>query len=138
VRARPGAGEEDRGKARERAEGALREVRGGADLAEVARRVSDDDGFGGGDLGFIDPGRLPVEVQRALGALQDGEVSEVIESPDGFSVVRIEERRGGDRVPEAEVREGIRQHLAQRKGAEAIQERLASPRRKATIEYGRR
>lgn len=138
VSVKPGEPEEAKAKARARAEEALAKIRGGADFAEVARQTSDDDGFGGGDLGFIVPERLPEEVQQALGSLADGEVSNAIEAPDGFHVVRVEERRGGDLVAEETVREPIREHLLRQRREEAVRERISRLREKGKIEYGSR
>jgi peptidyl-prolyl cis-trans isomerase SurA len=85
------------------------EIKGGMEFERVAKRESMDAATKdlGGDLGWRKRGDLPIELERymfGLLALKQGEVSQVIESPFGFHLLRI------DRVnPPAEVK--VRQIL---------------------------
>jgi len=60
----------------------------GADLCDLTARFSDDpeNRLVCGDLGWIEPGLLRPEVEKAVFALQPGEVSPVIESDYGFHI----------------------------------------------------
>lgn len=79
---------------RARAEAVTARVRGGADFATVARELSEDAASreAGGDLGSVQPGTLPEELERAIDALAVGAVSEPVRGPGGFHVLRVSER----------------------------------------------
>jgi hypothetical protein len=81
---------------------ALEQVRtrvvGGARFEDVARQVSQDPGSAGngGDLGFFARGEMVQPFEDAVLALQPGEVSQVVETPMGLHIIRLEERRVQD------------------------------------------
>ena len=67
----------------------------GADFAEMAKRHSGDPGSAasGGDLGWVDKGKLVSEYERAAYELQSGEYSQPIETPFGFHIIQTIEKR---------------------------------------------
>lgn len=71
-------------------------VDGGADFAEIARKNSDDPGSGraGGELGWAPRGTFVPAFEAAAYRLDIDEVSDVVESPFGFHVIQLLERRG--------------------------------------------
>ena len=71
-------------------------VDGGADFATLARKQSDDPGSGrqGGELGWAPRGTFVPEFEAAAYRLDVNEVSDVVESPFGFHVIQLLERRG--------------------------------------------
>jgi peptidyl-prolyl cis-trans isomerase SurA len=82
-------------KLRQRAEEALKQVRSGADFAKVAVALSDaPDGLQGGDMGWRSRDRLPDLYLNALEKMHPAEVSEVLQSPAGFHLVRLADQRG--------------------------------------------
>lgn len=62
----------------------------GADFAEMAKTYSQDRGTKGrgGSMGFITTGRYPYKFEEAAFALQPGEISEVVESPVGYHLIK--------------------------------------------------
>lgn len=66
----------------------------GEDFAALAREYSDDPGSGaqGGDLGTFGRGRMVPSFEEAAFALEEGEVSEPVESPYGLHVIQVQER----------------------------------------------
>lgn len=68
----------------------------GADFAELAKKNSDDPGSaaGGGDLGFVKRGVFYPEFESAAFKLKSGELSNVVESPVGFHIIELLEKRG--------------------------------------------
>lgn len=81
---------------RERAEQALAQVRGGADFRQVAAAFSDGpEAMQGGQIGWREAERLPTLFVEALRPLQAGQVSGLLRSPNGFHILRLNERRGG-------------------------------------------
>lgn len=80
---------------RARAEQALAQIRGGTDFRQVAASFSDaPDAVQGGAFGWREITRLPAIFAEAVKDLKTGEVSGVLRSPNGFHIVRVNERRG--------------------------------------------
>ncbi len=78
-----------------RAEQALAQIKGGADFRQVAASFSDaPDAVQGGTLGWRDSTRLPTIFAETVKDLRAGEISAVLRSPNGFHIVRVNERRG--------------------------------------------
>ena len=69
---------------------------GGEDFGSLAEQYSDDPGSAieGGDLGFFGRGMMVAPFEAAAFALESGGISDVIQSPFGLHVIRLEERRG--------------------------------------------
>lgn len=84
-----------RDSVRQLAESLRQQAMAGADFAALATEYSQDPGSAarGGDLGFFGRGRMVAPFEEAAFALQPGEVSEVVESPFGFHVIKVEDRR---------------------------------------------
>lgn len=81
---------------RERAEQALAQVRGGTDFRQIAAAFSDGpEAMQGGVIGWREADRLPSLFVDALRPMQAGQVSELLRSPNGFHILRLNERRGG-------------------------------------------
>jgi peptidyl-prolyl cis-trans isomerase SurA len=93
--------------ARARAEKALAEARTGGDFATLAASYSDaPDALQGGAVGWRSHDRLPELFSSALARMQPGTVSEVLRSPAGFHLLKLNERRGAalDNAPVAQTR----------------------------------
>jgi peptidyl-prolyl cis-trans isomerase C len=85
-------------QARAKAEEVLKRVKAGEDFIALAKQYSTDPGSkeSGGDLGWFGRGRMVPEFEKAAFALQPGQISEIVESPFGFHIIKVEERRTGD------------------------------------------
>ena len=96
-------------KARARIDEVKQKVDAGGDFAALAKEYSEDPGSKerGGDLGFFPRGRMVGAFEDAAFSLQPGQVSDVVESPFGFNVIKVEEVREERRKPIEEVREEI-------------------------------
>lgn len=94
---------------RERANALLTEARGGADFAALAREHSQDEGSAaqGGDLDYFGRGRMVPEFEQAAFGMEVGDISDVVESPFGFHIIKLTDRRPEMTQPLAEVREEI-------------------------------
>lgn len=97
--------------ARERVNELLAKAKAGADFAQLARENSEDQGSvgRGGDVGFVAEGDGDPSFARALATLKNpGDLSDVVETPYGYHIIRLEERREAGKRPFDEVREGLR------------------------------
>ncbi|HYL88518.1 MAG TPA: peptidylprolyl isomerase [Burkholderiales bacterium] len=106
VRVPEGASPERIRQARERAEQALGEIKGGAPFARVAASYSDaPDALQGGAIGWRSQDRLPELFSGALAKMQPGQVSEPLRSPAGFHLLELVGRRGaGTEAPVQQTR----------------------------------
>ncbi len=117
------APEEAKKAAKEKAEGLLKRLKGGEDFAKIAAEFSDDPGSKakGGDLGFFAKGRMVPEFEKAAFSLKPGELSDVVETPFGFHIIKVDEKKESTLEPLDKVKDKIR-------------EKISADRRKAKIE----
>jgi peptidyl-prolyl cis-trans isomerase SurA len=85
-------------------------------------------------LGWIYPGDTVPEFERALDALQPGQISEPIETPFGYHLIQVLERKADDMSQERQ-RLVARQALRERKLEEANEDWLRQIRDRAYVEY---
>lgn len=116
---------------------ALREriTNGGADFAELAKVHSADlSAAKGGDLGWLNPGDTVPEFERTMDALKPGEVSKPVQSPFGWHLIQVLERRTQDLTDERK-RNAARAALRERKSEEAYEDWLRQLRDRTFVEY---
>jgi peptidyl-prolyl cis-trans isomerase SurA len=107
-----------------------------ATFEDLARQNSQEPSSAakGGDLGFLEPGDAGPEFDQALSTLKPGEISDVIESPFGFHILRITERKTEDQSAQKE-RNAARQVLRERKLQEAMEDWMRQVRDRAYVEF---
>jgi peptidyl-prolyl cis-trans isomerase SurA len=111
-----------------------RVVKGGQDFGQLARLHSvDPSATRGGDLGWIYPGDTVPEFEKVMGTLKVGEVSEPIQSPFGWHILQVQERRT-EESPMERNRFAARQTLRDRKADEAYQEWVQQLRDRTYVE----
>lgn len=106
-----------------------------ATFEELAKLYSNDfSAAQGGELGWIYPGDTVPEFERAMNALPIGQVSEPIETPFGYHLILVKERKMTD-VSQERQRLEARQAIRARKIDEATQDWLRQLRDSAYVEY---
>lgn len=106
-----------------------------AKFEDLAKLFSNDlSASRGGDLGWIYPGDTVPEFERAMDALKPGEISEPVESPFGYHLIQVTERKMDD-VSKERQRLIARQAIRERKLDEATQDWLRQLRDRAYVEY---
>lgn len=80
---------------RERIDSIRRALLSGADFAELAAKLSEDRGSNqrGGRMGYITAMQYPYSFEIAAYATPEGEISEIVESPMGYHVLKGGKRR---------------------------------------------
>lgn len=94
---KPKVNEAERQKALQKCENLRRRIIDeGADFAELAKTFSDDFASAriGGDLGWTKRGKFVPEFEAAAYNLEEGEVSECVETEFGFHIIQLLGRRG--------------------------------------------
>jgi peptidyl-prolyl cis-trans isomerase SurA len=121
-------------EARRRLAGLKERLDNGGDFAELARTNSQDlSSSKGGDLGWLYPGDTVPEFQRVMDALKEGEVSEPVQSPFGWHLIQVIERRV-DEVSLERQRAAARMTLRDRKAEEVYQDWVRQLRDNAYVE----
>jgi peptidyl-prolyl cis-trans isomerase SurA len=81
--------------AKKRADDILRQLKAGADFEQIAVSYSQGaDALKGGSLGWKKPGELPELFLSALSSLSPGGISEILRSPNGFHILKLNDKRG--------------------------------------------
>ena len=131
LRAREGLTEAE---ARQRLQGLRDRIASGTDFADLAKMHSEDASASkGGDLGWIAAGDTVPEFERVMNALKDGEVSAPIQTPFGWHLVQVLERRS-DELSADRKKIAARQAIRQRKADEAYQDWSRQMRDRAFVE----
>lgn len=82
-------------KLRAKAEEAMKRIQDGEDFSQVSARYSDaPNALEGGKLGWKTDSQLPKLFVDALKPLQPGNVTQILRSPNGFHILRVNDRRG--------------------------------------------
>ncbi len=106
-----------------------------AKFEELAKSFSTDGSAAkGGDLGWLYPGDTAPEFEKAMDGLKVGEVSDPIETPFGFHLIEVLERKSDD-VSQERKRQEARQTLRARKIDESTEDWLRQLRDRAFVEF---
>ena len=90
---------------------------------EVARLMSVGvEADKGGAMGVFELGQLPSEMESVIFALQEGEVSQVVESSYGFHIFRVDKKFAPELISEEEATREIKSRIRDRK----IQDHLSA------------
>ncbi|MBL7223113.1 MAG: peptidylprolyl isomerase [Candidatus Brocadiae bacterium] len=111
------------------------ELDAGADFAELAAQHSDCPD-NGGDLGCFPRGQMVEEFEHIAFSMAVGSVSEVFPSRFGFHIAKLLDRKAPGSAPLDEVRDPIKERLAELARNEAVEKHLNGLRMKATVVEG--
>jgi peptidyl-prolyl cis-trans isomerase SurA len=109
-------------------------VNNAAKFEDLAKSFSNDGSAGkGGDLGWLYPGDTVPEFEKAMDELKIGEVSQPVETPFGFHLIEVLERKSDDASQERR-RQEARMALRNRKIEEGTDEYIRQLRGRAYVE----
>lgn len=127
---------EGKAKAMAKAQDLLKQVKAGADFAELAKAHSGcPSSAKGGDLGFFGKGRMVPPFDKAVFALKVNEVSDVVETRFGYHIIKATDYKEATTKSFAEAKDEIIKTLKQRMQGELAQKYVASLKAKANIVY---
>jgi peptidyl-prolyl cis-trans isomerase D len=90
-----GKPKEEAPKLKAKAEDLLKQLKGGADFADLAKKNSEDTGSAekGGELGWIVKGQTVPNFEKAAFSLDAGTLSGIIETEYGYHILQVEEKQ---------------------------------------------
>jgi peptidyl-prolyl cis-trans isomerase D len=106
-----------------RAQDLLKQIKGGANFEELAKKYSEDPGSAkvGGSLGWIGKGRTVPEFEKAAFSLPKGQISDLVKSSYGFHIIRVDDKQDAHMKTLDEVKAEIEPVLKQQKAQEMVQ-----------------
>ena len=127
---------EEKAKAKAKAEDLLKQIKEGADFAELAKANSDcPSAAQGGDLNFFGKGQMVPPFETAAFALETGKVSDLVETRFGYHIIKVTDRKEASTKSFEQAKAGLIQQLAQKKQAEMTQKYIDSLKAAANIVY---
>jgi peptidyl-prolyl cis-trans isomerase D len=110
-------------EAQKRAEDLLKQLKGGANFEELAKKYSEDPGSAkeGGSLGWIGKGRTVPEFEKAAFSQPIGQVGDLVKSSYGFHIIRVDARQDAHLKTLEEVKDQIEPILKQQKAQQLAQ-----------------
>ncbi len=111
-------------KIKEKAEALLKQVKDGADFAELAKKNSEDPGSGakGGDLDWVSRGQTVKNFEEAAFSLKPKEISNLISTEYGFHIIQVLEKQEARVKPFEEVKD----ELANERKKQMVYDRMQS------------
>jgi peptidyl-prolyl cis-trans isomerase D len=104
---------EEQAKLEAKAADLLKQLRNGADFAELAKKNSDDPGSAqkGGDLDWVVRGQMVKPFEEASFSLKPNEISNLVKTDYGFHIVQVQEKQEARVKPFEEVKAEIAANL---------------------------
>jgi len=120
IKVAPGADAKTDAAAKAKAEGILKQIQGGANFADLAKKNSDDPGSKdtGGELGFAQRGHMVPEFDNAIFSQKIGD-TKIIKTQYGYHIVQVEERTAAHAQSLNDVLPTIQATLIRQKSAAA-------------------
>jgi peptidyl-prolyl cis-trans isomerase SurA len=114
----------------------LAEAKSGKDFAELAKSYSEDPAArkDGGNLGVFKKGDMMPELETVILTMKPGDVSELVYTPVGFHIVKLEERTIGKMKPFDKVKVDVEDSLYRKKSEDRFSQWAKELRAKSSIE----
>jgi peptidyl-prolyl cis-trans isomerase SurA len=130
------AGQDEIRRVKEKAAKVILEAKINGDFAGLAKKYSDDPGAAkdGGNLGTFKVGDMLPEIERTILKMNPGEISEIVTTPAGLHIIKLEEKNIGRMKPLESVKASIEEILYKKKSEERFKQWAEELRKGATVE----
>lgn len=106
------ASDQEKADARDKIETVLKEARGEADFAELAKKHSEGPSAPrGGDLDYFGRGQMVKPFEDAAFSLEPGQISEIVETQFGYHIILVQDKKPKRQLKLEEVGEQIEKAL---------------------------
>jgi peptidyl-prolyl cis-trans isomerase C len=123
-------------KAKAKIQDLLRQIKEGADFAEVAKANSAcPSAAQGGDLNFFPRGRMVAPFEKAAFELEIGQISDIVETSFGYHIIKVTDRKDASLISFEQAKSSIISKLTREKQTEFYKEYVESLKDKANIVY---
>ena len=121
---------------RRQAEDLLKQIRGGADFAELAKKFSEDTGSkeNGGELPEFPRGQMVPEFESAAFAMTNSQVSDIVTSQYGFHIIKLIDKTPAKKVEFVTAAPDIKDGLARLKIAKLAPDFVKKLRAEENVE----
>lgn len=118
---KPGQKDLTEAEALAKAQDLEKQIKGGADFGQLAKKESDDSGSAAneGDLNFFHRGQMVPSFETAAFSLQPGQVSEPVKSQFGYHIIKVEAKQTKSFD---DVKDEIEKHLKPQESQKALEE----------------
>jgi peptidyl-prolyl cis-trans isomerase C len=132
----PNADETQKKAARAEMEKIQAKIKAGGDFATLAKENSKDPGSSekGGDLGFFTKGQMVKPFEDAAFALAPGAVSDIVETPYGYHIIKVMEKQPAGKYSFDEVKVNLAKYLKDTKVKKDLSDFVKGLREKAKVE----
>jgi peptidyl-prolyl cis-trans isomerase D len=122
------ASAEQEEKVKEKALSVLEKAREGQDFSELAKKYSEDmyTKDQGGDLGYFQKGLMPEAFEKAAFNMEKGQTSDLVKTPYGYHIIKVEDTREESIKDLKEVRDQISDILISNASTDLANEKALS------------
>jgi parvulin-like peptidyl-prolyl isomerase len=135
IKVDPHATKEQREAALNKIKDVQKQLKNGAEFAELAKKYSDDPGSKerGGDLGYFSHGDMVDAFEKAAFALDVGQTSDIVTTDYGYHIIRVEEKKAASKFSFDDVKDDLKEYLFQQAAAKKFETYIKDLRSKAEI-----
>ena len=131
----PDSTDEEKAAAKEKLQGILKEARGGADFAELAKQHSEGPSASkGGDLGYFGRGQMVKPFEDVVFSLEPDQISDIVETQFGYHIILVEDRKPEKPLALESVSGRVKEMLEEKESNIALEKWLKIIKEKAIIE----
>ena len=121
--------------AKAKADDLVKQIRAGADFADLAKKESQDPSSAqGGDLGYFERGKLAKQLEDITFAMKKGDVSDAIRTRQGFIILKVTDHQTAGVPSFSDAESHVREALYMQKMQPALRAYLTKLREQAYID----
>ena len=135
IKADKNATQKEKADALKKIEDIRKQLKAGADFAEMAKKYSEDPGTKeqGGDLGFFTYDDMVPDFAKAAFATEVGKMSDIVQTDFGYHIIKVEEKRAARTMGFDDLKNDIQDYLFQKEAQKNYEKWMKGLRDKSSI-----